>query len=64
MLRDNETLFKYPETVDIRSYKPQVHGDPTQIAKAAALIKKAKKSDALCWWWCCACQCKRGTAES
>ena len=39
----HETLFKYPETVDIRSYKPQVHGDPAQIAKAAALIKEAKR---------------------
>ena len=39
----HETLFQYPETVDIRSYKPQVHGDPTQIAKAAALIKEAKR---------------------
>ncbi|MDE0470089.1 MAG: biosynthetic-type acetolactate synthase large subunit [Candidatus Poribacteria bacterium] len=38
----HETLFQYPETVDIRSYKPQVHGDPAQIAKAAALIKEAK----------------------
>ena len=40
--QQNETLFKYPETVDIRSYKPQVHGDPAQIAKAAALIKEAE----------------------
>ena len=39
----NEALFEYPETVDIRSYKPQVHGDPTQIAKAAALIKEAER---------------------
>ena len=31
----HETLFQHPETVDIRSYKPQVHGDPAQIAKAA-----------------------------
>ena len=39
----HEALFQYPETVDIRSYKPQVHGDPAQIAKAAALIKEAKR---------------------
>ena len=39
----NEALFEYPETVDIRSYKPQVHGDPVQIAKAAALIKEAER---------------------
>ena len=39
----HKTLFQYPETVDIRSYKPQVHGDPAQIAKAVALIKEAKR---------------------
>ena len=39
----HEALFQYPETVDIRSYKPQVHGDPVQIGKAAALIKEAKR---------------------
>ena len=38
----HKSLFQYPETVDLRSYKPQVDGDPTQIAKAAALIKEAK----------------------
>ena len=41
--QNNEALFEYPETVDIRSYKPQAHGDPAQIAKAAALIKEAKR---------------------
>ncbi len=39
----HKALFQYPETVNIRGYKPQVHGDPTQIAKAAALIKEAKR---------------------
>ena len=41
--QNNEALFQYPETVNIRSYKPQVHGDPAQIAKAAALIKEAER---------------------
>lgn len=39
----HEALFRYPETVNIRSYKPQVDGDPGQIAKAVALIKDAKR---------------------
>ena len=39
----HEALFRYPETVNIRSYKPQVDGDPGQIAKTAALIKDAKR---------------------
>ncbi|CAI8041143.1 Acetolactate synthase large subunit [Geodia barretti] len=60
----HETLFQYPETVDIRSYKPQVHGDPTQIAKAAALIKEAKRPYSLCRWWCRTCQRQRGTATT
>lgn len=39
----HEARFRYPETVNIRSYKPQVDGDPGQIAKAAALINAAKQ---------------------
>jgi acetolactate synthase-1/2/3 large subunit len=38
----HKSLFQYPEKVDIRSYKPQTHGDPVQIAKAAELIKEAE----------------------
>lgn len=38
-----EAPYHYPASVDIRSYKPQVHGDPGQIAKAAELIKQAKR---------------------
>ena len=43
MLRITRLCLNILKQVDIRSYKPQVHGDPTQIAKAAALIKKAKR---------------------
>ena len=39
----HKALFQYPETVNIRGYKPQVHGDPAQIKKAAALIEEAKR---------------------
>ncbi|HBA88797.1 MAG TPA: biosynthetic-type acetolactate synthase large subunit, partial [Geobacter sp.] len=35
--------FKYPETVEIRGYKPTVEGHPKQIEKAVAMIMQAKK---------------------
>ncbi|HJV65580.1 MAG TPA: biosynthetic-type acetolactate synthase large subunit [Geomonas sp.] len=35
--------FHYPETVDIRGYKPTVEGHPKQVEKAVAMIKEAKK---------------------
>ncbi|GFO55478.1 acetolactate synthase [Geomonas sp. Red276] len=35
--------FEYPETVDIRGYKPTVEGHPRQIEKAVAMIAQAKK---------------------
>lgn len=35
--------LKYPEKVDIRSYKPTVEGHPRQIDKAVAMILAAKK---------------------
>ena len=62
--QNNEALFQYPETVDIRSYKPQVHGDPAQIAKAAALIKEAKRPMLYAGRRCRPCQCQRGTTAS
>lgn len=34
--------FKYPETVDIRGYKPTVKGHPMQIKKAVAALTEAK----------------------
>ena len=35
--------FEYPETVDIRSYKPSVQGNKLQIKRAVAAIEKSKK---------------------
>ncbi len=35
--------YAYPESVDIRSYKPVTRGHPGQIKKAAALILSAKR---------------------
>jgi acetolactate synthase I/II/III large subunit len=35
--------FKYPEKVDMRSYKPTVEGHPRQIEKAASMLLAARK---------------------
>jgi len=35
--------YQYPETVSIRSYKPNLHGHPRQIQRAAEAIAAAKK---------------------
>lgn len=35
--------FKYPETVEIRGYKPTIKGHPVQIKKVSKAIKNAKK---------------------
>lgn len=35
--------YKYPSSVSIRSYKPNVNGHPKQIEKVAGLIAKSKK---------------------
>lgn len=37
------TEFKYPDTVDIRGYKPTVEGHPKQIEKAVGLMLASKK---------------------
>ncbi len=37
------TEFKYPDTVDIRGFKPTVEGHPRQIEKAVAMMLAAKK---------------------
>ena len=39
----HESLFHYPEQVNIRSYKPKVDGHPRQIAKAVELIHRAER---------------------
>ncbi len=35
--------FKYPETIEIRSYKPTVEGHPKQIERAVAMLMTARK---------------------
>jgi len=37
------TEFKYPDKVELRSYKPTVSGHPKQVEKAASLILAARK---------------------
>src|SRR5512138_2286775 len=37
------TEFKYPDTVDIRGFKPTVEGHPRQIEKAVSLLLAAKR---------------------
>ncbi|HHV98021.1 MAG TPA: biosynthetic-type acetolactate synthase large subunit [Clostridiaceae bacterium] len=41
-IQNTEIEFNYPETVDIRGYKPNYKGHPMQIKKAAEEISKAK----------------------
>ena len=38
-----EAEFEYPETVNLPGYKPTLDGHPTQIKKAARLIRDAKR---------------------
>ncbi len=38
-----ETKYHYPETINVRTYKPTFSGHPLQIKKAAALIENSKK---------------------
>ena len=38
-----EAEFDYPETVDLPGYKPVQEADPTQIQRAAELIKEAQR---------------------
>lgn len=38
-----EAPFHYPEKVDLRGYKPTVHGHAAQIKKAAKLINESKR---------------------
>ncbi|GAW66818.1 acetolactate synthase [Geoanaerobacter pelophilus] len=35
--------FKYPETVEIRGYKPNLEGHPKQVEKAVTMITQAKR---------------------
>ena len=38
-----QTEFHYPETIELRSYKPTVEGHPRQVEKAMAMLFGAKK---------------------
>lgn len=38
-----ETEFDYPKTVDIRGYKPTLHGHPKQIERVAEAIAESEK---------------------
>ncbi|OGW71935.1 MAG: acetolactate synthase, large subunit, biosynthetic type [Omnitrophica bacterium GWA2_41_15] len=42
-IQQQETVFIWPEEIEIRSYKPTSFGHPGQIKKAAKLIASAKK---------------------
>ncbi len=39
----NEAEYHYPDSVDMRSYRPNTKGHPGQIKKAVALIQRARK---------------------
>jgi len=41
-VQNGETDFDYPESIDIRGYKPKYKGHPMQIKKVAEAIKEAK----------------------
>lgn len=43
-----ETEFNYPDSIEIRSYKPQYKGHPVQIKKAVEAIKKSKRPVIYC----------------
>ena len=40
---EEEVAFRYPETVNIRSYRPTIKGNMQQIRKAASLIVSAER---------------------
>ncbi|HNS32074.1 MAG TPA: biosynthetic-type acetolactate synthase large subunit [bacterium] len=42
-IQRDETMFEYPEDVDIRSYKPVYEGHHLQIERACRMIKESKK---------------------
>ncbi|MBI5727324.1 MAG: biosynthetic-type acetolactate synthase large subunit, partial [Ignavibacteriales bacterium] len=39
----NKCVFEYPETVEMRGYKPNYHGHSSQIKKAAEKLRNAKR---------------------
>lgn len=38
-----QTEFKYPESIELRSYKPTVEGHPKQVERAVSMLLDAKK---------------------
>lgn len=42
-VQKQEIEFEYPETIEVRSYKPSVFGNKLQIKKAAEALKNAKR---------------------
>ena len=42
-IQKQEIEFEYPETIEVRSYKPSVMGNKLQIKKAAEALKNAKR---------------------
>ncbi|HEY5975319.1 MAG TPA: biosynthetic-type acetolactate synthase large subunit [Geobacteraceae bacterium] len=38
-----QTEFKYPESIELRSYKPTVEGHPKQVERAVTMLLAAKK---------------------
>jgi len=42
-ITNDSCLFEYPETVEIRSYKPVTHGHPGQVRRAAKMLLEAKQ---------------------
>lgn len=42
-VQKQEIEFEYPETIEVRSYKPSVYGNKLQIKKAAEALRNAKR---------------------
>jgi acetolactate synthase-1/2/3 large subunit len=42
-IQQQETLFQYPETLELKSYNPVTRGHPKQIKAAVALINQSRK---------------------
>ncbi len=42
-ITNERCLFDYPETVEMRSYKPVTHGHPGQVRRAAKMLLEAKR---------------------
>ena len=54
-----KTNYRTPKKVMFRGYKPTLKGSIRQVAKAAEMIKEAKKTCHLRWRWCHQWRCLR-----